>query len=210
MGILIAGGLINLFFMVFKPQVHPLLVLFVYSIPSNSAVSLFPHEPVLVHYGTMHNPWLLAAITSVSTICAAYLDYRIFVPILNLDALEGFKRGRIYRTTIRYFWKFPFWIIVIAGFTPVPFVIVKALAFSSRYPLGRYLWAVLVGRFPRYYLLALMGHVYHVPSWVLIIIFVALFVYFATRPGMLPWRWRESDAGEPLQGDERRDLKGGE
>jgi len=202
-------GLVNVFLMLFRPELHPLLVLFVYSIPSNSAISLFPHEPVLVHYGTAHSPWLLALITSGATLCAAYLDYRVFVPILNLESLAGFKESRIYRTTIRYFWKLPFWIIVIAGFTPVPFVMVKALVFSSRYPLGRYLWAVLVGRFPRYYLLALMGHIYHVPSCVLIAIFIVLFVYFATRPGMLPWRRGETDSGELSLGDGGRGLNGG-
>lgn len=186
--ILIAAGTINLFLMVFKPHVHPLLVLFVYSIPSNSAISLFPHEPVLVHYGTMYNSWLLAAIASVSTLCSAYLDYRIFVPVLNLDILHGFKKNPIYRTAIQRFWKFPFWIIVVAGFTPFPFVLIKALAFSSRYPFRRYLAAVFAGRFPRYYLLALMGRVYHVPAWVLVVVFIAIFVYCITRSGVLPWR----------------------
>lgn len=186
--ILVATGVISLSLMVFKPQVHPWLVLFIYSIPSNSAVSLFPHEPVLVHYGTMYNPWLLAAIASIATLCSAYLDYRIFVPILNLDALRRFKKMLIYRKVIQYFWKIPFWVIVIAGFTPVPFVVIKGLAFSSRYPLRRYMAAVFVGRFPRYYLLALMGQLYHIPSWILVVAFIAIFIYYITRPGVLPWR----------------------
>jgi membrane protein YqaA with SNARE-associated domain len=85
----------------------------------------------------------------------------------------------------RVFSRAPFAIIAVSGVTPLPFFPFKAMAFAARYPLGRYLTAVAAGRLPRYLLLAWLGVVFHLPTWV----FVALFVPFVLPPAlrMLPW-----------------------
>ncbi len=68
----------------------------------------------------------------------------------------------------------PFIWLLIAGFTPLPFAIFKFLAFSMNYPLGKYLTALGLSRFPRYYLLAWLGHHFAIPTWGLIALFLTI------------------------------------
>ena len=183
--VLVTLGLANLFILVFKPAINPFLSLFLYSIPSNSAVSLFPHEPVIVFCGKLYSPLTISLVAGAATCVAGFLDYRIFTPLLNLRALNSLKDGVIYRKSVQYFRKMPFLIILIAGFSPIPFVPIKILAFSSRYPLWRYIAALFVARVPRYYILALVGETFDIPNWVLIAIFALIFGYVIVKRGVL-------------------------
>ena len=49
-----------------------------------------------------------------------------------------------------------------------PFFPFKFLAFSIGYPMWKWVTALVVARFPRYYLLALLGATVPVPNWILI------------------------------------------
>ncbi|KPK96295.1 hypothetical protein AMJ80_00870 [bacterium SM23_31] len=166
-------GVVNIFYIILKPDFDPFLTLFFYSIPANTAISVFPHEPIVVYYGKYHNLLLIALISGASTLIAGFLDHTVFTPLLNYPKFSGYKRNTIYQKAIFYFDKFPFWTIVIAAFSPIPFWPVKMLSFSYNYPLRKYLSAVLVGRFPRYYLLAAFGSVTLIPNWIIWLIFVA-------------------------------------
>jgi len=162
---LFAIGAIGICMMIAKPDVHPLWIIFLYSIPSNSAISLFPHEPVLVWYGKFVNLWGLSVSATLGTILAGYLDYKFFTPVLNLSYSRHYKSSRTYMKAHYWFSKYPFIAIAIAGFSPIPFFLVKFMAFSSKYPVGKYLSALALARFPRYYLLALTGYVFQIPDW---------------------------------------------
>jgi ribonucleoside-triphosphate reductase len=66
--------------------------------------------------------------------------------------------------------------VALSGLTPLPFFPFKALAFAMRYPLGRYLGAVALGRLPRYLLLAWLGVAVRLPPALLAALFVALLI----------------------------------
>ena len=175
--ILVLLGLINLGMILFKPHVYGLPILFLYSIPSNLAISLFPHEPVIVFYGRLYTPLIIALVAGIATCLAGFLDYQVFTPLLNLPKLDGLKQNGVYRTSIKYFSKTPFWVIAIAGFSPIPFAPIKVLSFSTNYSLPKYLGGLFVGRVPRYYLLAWIGVALNIPNWMLIVFFLLLFLY---------------------------------
>ena len=174
--VMVFFALVNLFYILFKPQFDPFVILFFYSIPANTAVSIFPHEPVIIYYGKYYNLFLIATVSSISTLFAAYLDHIVFTPLLNHNKFSGYKKNKVYKKSIRYFDKFPFWTIVVAGFSPIPFWPIKMLTFSRKYNLNKYLFAVLVGRFPRYFLLGAFGSVTLLPNWVIWLLFMAFFV----------------------------------
>ena len=159
-------------------KLNPLLYFLVYSIPSNMAISLFPHEPVLVFLGATYDPLLLAVLASIGTVIAGLLDYHVFVPLLAHNSLDTIKSTKGYQTSIRWFGYHPFLTIVIAGFTPVPFFIFKFIAFAAQYPLFRYQSALLVGRLPRYYLLALVGELIEIPKWIIVGVFIGMFLIY--------------------------------
>jgi membrane protein YqaA with SNARE-associated domain len=159
--------------------------LFVYSIPSNTAISLLPHEPVLLIYGGRANVWVAGAVATIGTMVAGWLDHRIFVPVLNVERIVGYKESRLYRSTMRLFERAPFAALVVAGLSPVPYWPFKLLAFSRGYSVARYLAAIGVGRFPRYALLLWVGSAFHIPTWVLVaaalLAFLAYGVHFLVR-----------------------------
>lgn len=180
--ILILIGLINLYFIAVQKQYRSFIYVFFYSIPSNTAISIFPHEPVLIFCGQYLDLFLLSLSATLGTIVAGYIDFQIFVPVLNYRKIIGYKNKRFYQVSIKYFNKYPFITLIIAGFTPIPFFVFKFFAFSVRYPLWRYLASLTIGRFPRYYLLAWAGLTINVPDEILIGIFILIFLAYLIKP----------------------------
>jgi len=190
--LLVAIGAVAVWLRIFRSGLHPQLVLFLYSIPSNSAVSIFSHEIALYDYGS-HQPILLTALSAtLGTVVAGFLDWSVFVPLLDWQKVAAFRRNRLYRWAIDRFAKAPFTVLVIAGFTPIPFFPFKFLAFSMKYPLARYLAALTLARAPRYLLLGWLGREFRIPPWALLGLFLALLVFAlshqARARAMLDWR----------------------
>lgn len=183
LGLLVVLGVVSL--VLTSMERGGLGALFVYSIPSNTAISVLPHEPVLLIYGSRDNVWVAAAVATVGTMVAGWLDHRIFVPVLNVERFVGYKESRLYRSTMRLFERAPFAALVVAGVSPVPYWPFKLLAFSRGYSLVRYLGAIAVGRFPRYSLILWIGSEFQIPMWLLVatafLAFLAYGVQFLVR-----------------------------
>ena len=94
---------------------------FVYSIPSNAAISVFPHEPILIYLGNSYDPVTLAIIGTMGTIVAGLLDYFVFVPLFSLKSVDIMKRFKGFRRLEKWFNIHPFITLSVAGFSPVPF-----------------------------------------------------------------------------------------
>lgn len=186
--LLVAIGIIALTLMLRDFSSESYLYLVFYAIPANSAVSVFPHEPVVIFFGKNGSLLLTALAASAGTFIAGFLDHSVFVPVMNLSALSGYKKKAWYQKAARLFLKYPFLVIAVAGFTPIPFFPFKFLSFSLHYPLWKYLGALLSGRFPRYFVLAWLGRMLNVPNWVIILFFLIIInIYFVK---VVPKVWR--------------------
>jgi membrane protein YqaA with SNARE-associated domain len=141
-GVMVLIGLVTTYLILQDFRSESYIYLAFYSIPANAAISFFPHEPVLIYFGKFANLWLAAAAATVGTVVAGY------------------------------FLKYPFATLVVAGFTPIPFFPFKFLSFSIHYPLKKYLSALVVARYPRYFLLAWLGAVTDIPNWLLFAAFL--------------------------------------
>lgn len=164
------------------------LYLFFYSIPSNAAISVFPHEPVLLYFGKFANVWIAAGAATAGTLVAGWMDHSVFVPVLQLRALRAYRDNRLYRKAIALYERWPFLMLVVAGFTPLPFFPFKFLSFSTAYPMPKYLAALAVSRFPRYLFILWAGEVLDLPTWVLIVLFLASLGIYVWRSGPALWR----------------------
>lgn len=162
-------------------DLDPMEFLFIYSIPSNMAISIFPHEPLVVYFGKTYDPINIAAIVMGGTWIAGLLDYYVFVPILSHRFTGFITNTKDYQKSAEWFMKQPFWALVVAGFTPIPFFVFKFIAFSVQYSIFKYMLALLIGRFPRYYLLALIGAVYQIPSSFILTIFIGMVLLYILR-----------------------------
>ena len=153
---LLPAGFCTLLTWWLSPDWWQLSVFFWYSIPANSFLWL-PHEPGVIVAGTLFAPALVAATGGVATMVASIVDHAVFTRTLRIEGVSKVKQTRIMRFCINLFNKQPFGTIVIFAFTPIPFYPIRLVAPMSNYPMARYVSAVVIGRVPRYFLLAMGG-----------------------------------------------------
>lgn len=145
-------------FAVLFPASRPLILLFLYTIPSHSVIPL-PHEPAMVVAGKMYDPLSVALVAGAATLISSFLDYETVNFIFNRTRVGAAREHRVYRGCVHYFLKAPFASLVLAAFAPfVIFYPFRILSPTSGYPVRRYMLAVFIGRVPRFYLEALLGH----------------------------------------------------
>ena len=84
--------------------------------------------------------------------------------------------------------------VVIFGFTPLPFDLMRMMAVVSGYPKIPYLIAVFIGRVPRYYLVALLGTSLQLPTWVIVLSIVLITAYGWIASIMAPAEKKENKA----------------
>jgi len=164
------------------------VILFGYAFISNVALAVLPHEPAVIWYGPRLGVWPTTVVATAGTVAAALVDHRLFVPLIR-RVTQGRRTASASFQGANYvsglFRRFPFAVIALSGLTPLPFFPVKALAFTTDYPLGRYIAAVAARSVPRYALLAWLGVAVRLPTWLLVVLFVPLLIP-ALR--MLSWR----------------------
>jgi membrane protein YqaA with SNARE-associated domain len=155
------------------PRYLGLFFLFCYIIPSNSFIP-FPHEPAIIYYGKIFGPLLTTITATIPTIIACIIDYAILTPVFSRTRLSRIKTTSIYQKTVHYFYKAPFLTNLVAALSPLPFYPVRILSVASNYPLWKYTLAIVTGRIPRYYFLALFGAVLRISNWIILLFFVSL------------------------------------
>ena len=82
----------------------------------------------------------------------------------------------------------PFTTTIVFAFTPLPFWVARCLAILDRYPVGRFMAATAVGRFPRILIYAWLGAVLQVPTVALVAVLVGSMLL------AVPWRRRRAEA----------------
>jgi ribonucleoside-triphosphate reductase len=129
---------------------------FWYSIPGNSFIWL-PHEPAVIYAGAIYAPVLVAVVGGGATLIASMIDHALFTRAFRSKELAPLKESRLMRAVVDRFNRWPWWTIVVVAFTPLPFYPLRIVAPLANYPMFGYVSAVVVGRVPRYFLLALGG-----------------------------------------------------
>lgn len=170
---LAAGGALGALVLLFVPWAAGLFLFGIYSIPSNSMVPV-PHEPGLLYFAKYYHPFGIALAGTLGTAVAAFADYELVERALRHPRMRDTRDTRIYRFALRWLMARPFITVVLFAATPLPIYVVRILAPASGYPVGRYIAALMVGRFPRFYVVAWLGYIFPIPTWILILMFVAL------------------------------------
>ena len=141
-----------------------------YAIPAHLLISFLPHEPALFYVAKEYPPGLVATVGTISCMVAALLDYWLIGFFVSHGLVRSrLDNSRVFLIARKIFGKAPFLLILGSALAPVPFYPVKILAIASGYPLWRFVAAVIVGRWPRFYLLAVGGREFQAPnSWLLL------------------------------------------
>ena len=165
------------------------LVLFAYAFLSNVALAVVPHEPVVIWYGANWGVWSTAVVATAGTAVASVVDHRVFAPLVGRVATQPLLVSGMVGKIRRLFSRAPFAVLALSGLTPLPAFPFKAVAFAEHYPRGRYVAAVVAGRFPRYVLLAWLGFVLSVPNWVFVVLFLLMLL-----PSLRTLIWKQQSA----------------
>jgi membrane protein YqaA with SNARE-associated domain len=151
-----------------------LLLLFLYSFPSEFLVGLAPHEPALIHFGQFHPLWVVTMVSVISTVMAEGLNYSFFGLFYEMPGFRAALQKEGLRKVTDLFNRAPFFAIVFCGFGPVPFFPIRFLVVITEYPRWKYLMAVFLSRTPRFYILAWIGDIFQPSKGILIAIFVGM------------------------------------
>ena len=129
---------------------------FWYSILGNSFIP-FPHEPAVIYAGAVYDPALVALVGGLGTALASTIDHVVVTRAFRLETMAPIKETRVMKFAVRLFERRPWSTIVLFAFTPLPFYPIRLVAPAANYPMVGYVSAVVSGRIPRYFLLAMGG-----------------------------------------------------
>lgn len=153
-----------------------LWVLFFYSFPSEFLIATVPHEPVLLYFGKFFTPITVALVAIIGTVLTEMLNYSTFKYVTDLRIFTKIQQRSAVKKTIQFFNKAPFLTLWVAGITPIPFYPLRFLVVLARYPLFKYVLAIFLSRFPRFFILAYLSYKIQIPDYILLALFVLLIV----------------------------------
>lgn len=145
-------------------------------------------EPILLVFGDLYPPLLVAVVGTLAATYIEFFNYYMFRGVLGLSALRRFREHRITRWAVDLFRRQPFLAVWLMAWTPVPFTLARILSAVASYPVERHLLAVTLGRFPRFWLFAVLGDRLDIPS---LIIWGFLALMLLLGLSAVVWRWRE-------------------
>lgn len=154
-----------------------LWVLFLYSIPGNFLIDVIPYDPAIILFARFHEPLIIALVGVAGILASETINYTCFEYIVDRKFFDKILEHKFIVKITRLFNKAPFRTMVIVAFTPIPIYPFRFLVVMARFPLLKYLLALLVGRLPRLYLMALFGHLVALPGYVYLIIFIVLSLF---------------------------------
>ena len=116
------------------------------------------YEPLLLLYGQLYPPFVVALVGAVVSAVAEYLNYYMYRVVLSSESV----RRRVMsngagRAVSALFARWPFLAVWVCAWSPLPDWAARVLASHTRYSIRRYLTAVLAGRIPKFWFLAAVG-----------------------------------------------------
>ncbi|MCX6356492.1 MAG: hypothetical protein NT045_01210 [Candidatus Aureabacteria bacterium] len=150
-----------------------------------------PIIPVFLAIARDHNPFLIALLGSLATCVANLHDYYILNSLMRWERLGRAKASPWYARAVYWFEWSPFWALAVANLLPLPIDVVRLLAISTGYSRIPFTLATLVGRYPRYLILALLGYSLQLSNtWILTILGATLLIALLKSLPKLRERWQ--------------------
>ena len=172
-------GLTGIAVVMMVPQFTDLVVYFALALWFNgpqSAVAPAGFEPVLMLYGQLYAPFLIAAVGTAANVVIEALNYRLFALAAETRSFKKAGDTKVGRWLTRAFGRAPFVAVTVAA-AGLPLWIARVLVVLSGYPIARHLTATALGRFPRFFFFAALGDAVGIPPhWLTIIVGSSLII----------------------------------
>ncbi len=153
------------------PATIPLVWLAVLGVPANSPLSpLLPtaFEPIIIEAAKFAAPLAVSSVALSVYMYTEYVNWYLYAWVLRGERAAWLRDQRWVRKGVSYFARAPFITVIVFAFTPLPFWAGRGLAILRRYPLGPFLLATALGRWPRFFLYAWLGSALRIPAWALV------------------------------------------
>ncbi len=164
-------GVLGIAVSALAPAAAELAALFALSLFCNGPYSpVLPAtmEPLVMIYGQVYPPLLVAAVATLAAVLAEVVDFRLYEAAFASHRLARARNSRMSRWVVRWFARAPFLATAVSAATPVPFWLARCCAIVSGYPLWRFLIATALGRVPRWWFYAAIGAAFRIGAgWLL-------------------------------------------
>ena len=183
----------------------PLAHLIFFTLVVSCACQFCPLQiiPLFLWIGRTHNPIFLALLGSAATCVANLHDYYILTALLHWDRIGKARDAAWYRRAADWFGKYPFWTLALSNVVVLPVDVPRLLAISTRYSRLRFVLATLVGRYPRYLLLAGLGYKLKPTNRQILTVLAALAAIAGLKAIHKRWRRRREPGGATPPGGNR-------
>jgi len=101
---------------------------------------------------------VVATLGAAGTAIANLHDYYLLTFLYRYRPVRRVRRTALYRRFAAWYGRAPFATLAAASFLPIPVDFVRLLAISEGYHRAKFILGSLVGRWPRYLLLAYLAH----------------------------------------------------
>ncbi len=118
------------------------------------------YEVMLVPLGRLYPPWGIAGAGMACIVGVEYVNFHLYGRFAKASALKRVREGRVARLVLAWFRAAPFWAVWVCAWSPLPYWVVRLAAPVAGYPIGRYLAATILGRFPRLWVFATIGRMW--------------------------------------------------
>ncbi len=136
-----------------------------------------PTPPYVIGMGKAFHPGIVALVGAIGNCLAAFVEYHVITWLFSKTELqEKIAGNRAFQKFARFFNRAAFACLVFTGFSAVPFEPFRFAAIFIHYPMTKYLLSVFIGRFPRYYLVAMIGDLYQIPDSYLMVMIAVLII----------------------------------
>ena len=159
---------------VLLPGARLLIAFFAYTATLNSGLIPFPTMTVAIFLGKSYSPFLVAAVGTAGSAIASVIIYYLLTGLAKRERMRRIKDNRFVRSWQALTRKSPFLSLALFNFIPLPIEPARFSAILNRYSIARYVTAISLGRFARYFLLAALGEAFRIPNSVLLVLTAAL------------------------------------
>jgi uncharacterized membrane protein YdjX (TVP38/TMEM64 family) len=162
------------------PELVPLILTAAWCHGPASPLLPAAFEPVLMAYGRSFSPLLLALIATAVTVAMESINYLGYGYLLRHRRLGGIRNASVRLT--RLFERSPFLLCLLVAATPLPDWSARVLGALARYSPRRYLLAFVLGRVPKFWVIAALGHELRLGTrWLIAVVVGSVVVTLAGR-----------------------------
>ncbi|MFB6239999.1 MAG: hypothetical protein ABEJ46_00230, partial [Gemmatimonadota bacterium] len=91
------------------------------------------YEPILMLFGRVYDPLLVAGFGTAGTLYVEWLNYKLYRAVLTLDGASGFRESRMVRKVVELFEKRPFLAVWLCSWSVLPYWPVRILSSVAGY-----------------------------------------------------------------------------